>query len=64
MTGVFQLFQFQFDFRGSVVFQNTFLILYNYLIISILYIRVVKCTPPKKQLKQLKLKHPSLSKFN
>ena len=57
MAKVFQLFQFQFDFRGSVRFQNPLLILYNYLIISKLYIMIEKLIPSEKQLKQLKLKH-------
>lgn len=63
MARAFQLFQFQFDFSGSVVFQNPFLRVYKYLIISILYIRIEKQHPSKNQLKQLKLKRLALFKF-
>jgi len=34
---VFQLFQFQLGFRGSVLLQTSLIILYNYLIINNIY---------------------------
>ena len=38
MSRAFQLFQFQFDFCEVVMFRNTCIINYNYLIINKLYI--------------------------
>ena len=42
---VFQLFQFQLGFRASVLFQNPFIRIYNYLIISKLYNRRQELAP-------------------